>query len=54
MWNLRVYTGLDNNVAIVKDVSKEEYVNSIRKSWEDNQHGRSEKALRERKKYLLK
>lgn len=31
MWNLRVYSGVDNNIAIVKDISKEQYENSIRK-----------------------
>lgn len=49
-----MYTGVDGNVALVKDNSKESFENDIRKAWETNQTGRAEKAVRERKKFHLK
>ena len=49
-----MFTGIEGNVALVKDNSKECFENDIRKGWESNQPGRAEKAARERRKYHLK
>lgn len=50
-WVLKVFTS--EPLAFVRDTQKEDYERSIRKSWEDKEPGRSEKAKKSRQKYLL-
>lgn len=54
VWNLRVFTAVDQNVAFVKDNSKETLELEVKKQWEQKQPGRAEKAIIERKKYFIK
>ena len=39
-------------LAILKDTTKEDKEKAIKKSWEDNEQGRAEKAKKSRRKYL--
>lgn len=50
-WFLRNFS--NESIAIVKDTQKEDLEKSIKKSWEDKEPGRAERAKKSRQKYLL-
>lgn len=50
-WFLRTFS--NESIAIVKDTQKEDLEKSIKKSWEDKEPGRAERAKKSRQKYLI-
>lgn len=51
-WFLTVFS--TETVAVVRDTTKEDREKAIKKSWEDNEPGRAEKAKKSRAKFFLK
>ena len=43
----------NDTVGVVRDTIKEDNVKAIKKSWEDKEPGRADKAKASRKKYLI-
>ena len=49
-WVLRIYG--NDNIAVIRDTQKEDAQKAIKKSWEDSEPGRAERAKKSRKKFL--
>ena len=51
-WQMKIYSS--ETVAIIQDTDKEDREAALKKSWEEEEPGRAEKATLSRKKFLLK
>jgi hypothetical protein len=50
-WVLKVIG--NDTIAVIRDTQKEDAQKAIKKSWEDNEIGRAEKAKKSRRKFFI-